>query len=1082
MLLLGTAYFVLFGGTIIGRNARDSLFLKNFGVEHLPFMYAASGLLVIAGSTVYSALVERIDRRRFVKLAFFVFCGVLAACRVVLFGEFRWFYPVLYVLCQVISIVSGMLFWTATEGLYDIRQAKRLMPIVTVGGVLSMIACGFVTRPLVRLLGSANLFLVWAAMLILTLVLLRLALKGRAAAATASKPKAREGNWLASLPGQFTELTSTRLLRAMAGIALANTVVFMLVDFQFSQVMTETYKTPDELTGFLGTFRGVSGFFGLLVQVAGVPWLLSHFGVGAAIAVEPVLMLAASLFMVGSVNYGTAYAAKFIDNTLFFTVQGSSFNLLFNPLPLDRRPRLRAFIEGSFRPLMNSLGALLLVVGARYLTRREIAICAAAAGAAWVASSLMVRRGYIEALVKNLGGGSAHERLFAADALARIDNPSSLAQVAEAIRTAPAESAVPAILLLERLGRPETQAVIEEMIEHPLAKIRATAVASLGRLGNRALVAHLNTLLQDEDPRTRANAVDACVLADPALLHDDLHKSRRDPIDRVKANAIAVLAQIEERSRDDLLSQVEEMGRSSDALRRASAAYALAWFPGERAQSLLLELLEDSAPQPRRKAVRALAQSGGAASVPALVLAAGKDKSLRRECRRTVLAIFEREPAEVLARVAEGLNSSEPDTVRLCSHLLGRLDRIEALPQLIEVLSDDDPANREEALDSVERLVEHRPLPAEVRGALEVFALLELRYLEENRGRRRALLSMKLASAGAQQAALWVAEVLQGDNRWLRQRALRAAALLYDREKVQEIARGIDDPDSRKRANAIEAIEYVVPGELGKRLAAQVEIEAQTEDEPSEENLRPTNEVLRELMEHRSAVVRAATILLAGRGGIPEFEPLVEESLNDPAAIVREAAVWSTWQYLGAAGSGGLDPFEQDNLRKSVQAASREGFMLLTVEKVLFLKSVPLFASLEGEEVASLAEIAKEEDAEENKVIFEAGEAGEEFYVVVGGRLKVYRGAPGHEVLLAELGARECFGEMALLDAEPRSASVSTLEPCQLLKINAEDFRELLYEKPKISMEIMRILARRLRHADVEMEERVLLDPVEKFM
>ena len=156
--------------------------------------------------------------------------------------------------------------------------------------------------------------------------------------------------------------------------------------------------------------------------------------------------------------------------------------------------------------------------------------------------------------------------------------------------------------------------------------------------------------------------------------------------------------------------------------------------------------------------------------------------------------------------------------------------------------------------------------------------------------------------------------------------------------------------------------------------------------------------------------------------------------------------------------------------------------MLLTVEKVLFLKSVSLFSSLEGDAIATLAEIAQEQDVEGGRVIFKAGEHGDELYVIVSGRLKVYRGGAEEEVLLAELGPRECFGEMALLDAESRSASVAALEPCQLLKLHAADFRELMFERPQISMEIVRVLARRLRHMDEEVEERLRADTHQHFM
>jgi CRP-like cAMP-binding protein len=71
---------------------------------------------------------------------------------------------------------------------------------------------------------------------------------------------------------------------------------------------------------------------------------------------------------------------------------------------------------------------------------------------------------------------------------------------------------------------------------------------------------------------------------------------------------------------------------------------------------------------------------------------------------------------------------------------------------------------------------------------------------------------------------------------------------------------------------------------------------------------------------------------------------------------------------------------------------------------------------------------------------------------------------------IATLGERECFGETAILDDEPRSASVRALESTQVLKIDRESFRELVTERPQISFAIFKILTSRLRYADLAIQ------------
>ena len=135
--------------------------------------------------------------------------------------------------------------------------------------------------------------------------------------------------------------------------------------------------------------------------------------------------------------------------------------------------------------------------------------------------------------------------------------------------------------------------------------------------------------------------------------------------------------------------------------------------------------------------------------------------------------------------------------------------------------------------------------------------------------------------------------------------------------------------------------------------------------------------------------------------------------------------------------------------------------MITTVEKVLFLKVAPLFADLPGEELAQIALIADEVRAEAGEELMREGEPGEALFLVVEGELRVLRG--GREV--SRLGEREVFGEMALLDPAPRSATVKAATEVRLLRIQREDFAEILDLRPQIALGVIRVLVRRLREA-----------------
>jgi CRP/FNR family transcriptional regulator, cyclic AMP receptor protein len=128
---------------------------------------------------------------------------------------------------------------------------------------------------------------------------------------------------------------------------------------------------------------------------------------------------------------------------------------------------------------------------------------------------------------------------------------------------------------------------------------------------------------------------------------------------------------------------------------------------------------------------------------------------------------------------------------------------------------------------------------------------------------------------------------------------------------------------------------------------------------------------------------------------------------------------------------------------------------------VFLLKSVPLFAGLSGEQLLPVADIVQRVDYEKGQVVFEQGQPGSHVYLVLEGSVEVLH--DGERV--AVLGAKECFGEMALLDSGARSASIRTLADTSLWAIAREDFQDLLDLHPALAKGVIRVLTHRLRDA-----------------
>jgi CRP-like cAMP-binding protein len=131
------------------------------------------------------------------------------------------------------------------------------------------------------------------------------------------------------------------------------------------------------------------------------------------------------------------------------------------------------------------------------------------------------------------------------------------------------------------------------------------------------------------------------------------------------------------------------------------------------------------------------------------------------------------------------------------------------------------------------------------------------------------------------------------------------------------------------------------------------------------------------------------------------------------------------------------------------------------------LRSIPLFQNLGDEGLVEIADLLIERKFPKNATIFEEGVPGDYMYLIQSGQVKVTKvSEDGREKILAIHAEGDFFGEMALVERGPRSASIKTMRPCVLLALSRNDFLNLLRRDPEISLELIRVLSQRLRDAN----------------
>ena len=141
------------------------------------------------------------------------------------------------------------------------------------------------------------------------------------------------------------------------------------------------------------------------------------------------------------------------------------------------------------------------------------------------------------------------------------------------------------------------------------------------------------------------------------------------------------------------------------------------------------------------------------------------------------------------------------------------------------------------------------------------------------------------------------------------------------------------------------------------------------------------------------------------------------------------------------------------------------------------MRSIPLFKDLNDADMVLISDLAIEKQVPKGTVVLTEGAVGDSLFAIISGRVKVFIGdEEGREIILKILGPGDFFGEMSMIDSEPRSASVSSLEPCVFKVLSHQAFEQCLVKAPRIATLVMQSLAKRLRDADRKISTLALMD------
>ena len=144
---------------------------------------------------------------------------------------------------------------------------------------------------------------------------------------------------------------------------------------------------------------------------------------------------------------------------------------------------------------------------------------------------------------------------------------------------------------------------------------------------------------------------------------------------------------------------------------------------------------------------------------------------------------------------------------------------------------------------------------------------------------------------------------------------------------------------------------------------------------------------------------------------------------------------------------------------------------------VSLLKDISLFSDIDEESLKYLEQVAVKKSFPKNTILFTKGDETDSLYIIKSGKVKtIIVDEDGKEMILSTQGAGEYFGEMSLIDKEPRSATIMTKTPTQMLIIHRDDFLKVFNSNPDMVYGLFKVLLRRLRKATDKVESLAFKD------
>lgn len=598
---------VLFGYYIL-KPVSAAMFLAKFKIEDLPYLYI---LIAIAGgllATLYTRVAVRTSLMAAVSWATAVAVVSLVVFWQLVQLKLPWMLYVFNIWVSLFGIVMVSQGWLVAANVFNTRQAKRLYGLVGLGAVVGAWTGSAFTTFTVKLVGTENLLLASAALVIIGYIVFRVvAAQEGVSLATARAAETEEAEF--STREIFVDIRRHRHLQVITAIMVLTFIVDVMVDYQWKAAGKLAYPEGNQLAAFLSAFYLIQNIVTFVLQSVLTGVIVHTLGVGGTLKLMPCSIAVASLGSFLFRGITTASITRLTEGASRYTFNRTGMELLYLPLPMELRNRTKAFVDIFVDRMGRGVGGMLLV--ALTVTQlagpRTLPLIVIGFTGAWFLLSLRAQREYVQTVRKRLES----RRLDLQSLRITVNERETLALLEQTARSSHPRQARYALSLLRETHGYRLEPLIAELAGSPLAQVKVGVFEIARSLRFPALLDRAIQVVRSPDGTEEVAVLKAAVSYLLAVSPDArmlAGEFLEHPNPLLTESALEALA-----GQTELLQELvtrewlSHRASDPDRERRRLAAVAIA-VSGDEGTEALYRLLEDPDP----KVVAAACRGAGA--------------------------------------------------------------------------------------------------------------------------------------------------------------------------------------------------------------------------------------------------------------------------------------------------------------------------------------------------------------------------------------------------------------------------------------------------------------------------------------